>query len=104
MFSLEGQYNYLYTHDMPASTGVLQYFDLYYVDVNKFILVYPFNGKLDFTFRNKLYGTFQEYDDWSRRLGIPYVANLNNIVAQGKIGDLIRKNDIIMNSHIVIIA
>ena len=104
MFSLEGQYNYLYTHDMPASTGVLQYFDLYYVDVNKFILVYPFNGKLDFTFRNKLYGTFQEYDDWSRRLGIPYVANLNNIVAQGKIGDLIRKNDIIMNSHINDIA
>ena len=29
MFSLEGQYNYFYTHDMPASTGVLQYFDLY---------------------------------------------------------------------------
>ena len=26
IFSLEGQYNYLYTHDMPQSTSVLQYF------------------------------------------------------------------------------
>ena len=104
IFSLEGQYNYLYTHDMPQSTGVLQYFDLYYVDVNKFILIYPFNGKLDFTFRRKLYETFAEYNDWSRRLEIPYVSNLNNIVAHGKVGDLIRKNDIIMNSHINDIA
>ena len=104
MFSLEGQYNYLYTHDMPASTGVLQYFDLYFVDINKFILIYPFNGKLDFTFRNKLFGTFNEYNSWSRRLEVPYVANLNNIVAQGHIGDLIRKNDIIMNSKINDIA
>ncbi len=104
LFSLEGQYNYLYTHDMPASTGVLQYFDLYYVDVNKFVLVYPFNGKLDFTFRHRLYETFTQYNDWSNRLGIPYVSNLNNIIAQGKIGDLIRKNDIIMNSNINDIA
>ena len=104
IFSLEGQYNYLYTHDMPQSTNVLQYFDLYYVDVNKFVLIYPFNGKLDFTFRSKLYQTFQEYDSWSRRLELQYVSNLNNIVAQGKVGDLIRKNDIIMNSNINDIA
>ena len=100
MFSLEGQYNYFYTHDIPASTGVLQYFDLFYVDVNKFVLIYPFNGKLDFTFRRKLYETFADYNDWSNRLSIPYVSNLNNIIAQGKISDLIRKNDIIQNSRI----
>jgi uridine kinase len=100
MFSLEGQYNYLYTHDIPASTGVIQYFDLFYVDVNKFVLIYPFNGKIDFTFRKKLFDTFADYNDWSHRLGVPYVSNLNNIVAQGTIGDLIRKNDIIQNARI----
>ena len=104
MFSLEGQYNYLYTHDMPQSTGVIQYFDLFFIDTNKFILVYPFNGKLDFTFRRKLFETFTEYNDWSRRLQVPFVSNLNNIISEGKIGDLIRKNDIIMNSKINDIA
>lgn len=100
IFSLEGQYNYFYTHDIPASTGVLQYFDLFYVDINKFVLIYPFNGKLDFTFRRKLFETFNDYNDWSHRLGVPYVSNLNNIVANGTISDLIRKNDIIQDSRI----
>ena len=104
MCSLEGQYNYFYTHDIPASTGVLKYFDLYYVDVNKFVLIYPWNGKLDFTFRYHLYDTFREYDTWSYRLNVPFVANLNNIIAQGHIEDLIRKNDIIMNANINDIA
>ena len=100
MISLEGQYNYFYTHDVPATTGVLTYFDLYYVDVNKFVLVYPFNGKMDFTFRQHLYESFCEYDTWTYNLGIPFVANLNNAVAQGKVDELIRKNDIIMNAKI----
>ena len=104
IFALEGQYNYLYTHDIPASTGVLQYFDLFFVDVNKFVLIYPFNGKLDFTFRRKLYETFADYNEWSLRLGVPYVSNLNNIIAHGNISDLIRKNDIIQNSKINEIA
>ena len=104
MFSLEGQYNYFYTHDMPASTGVLQYFDLYYVDTNRFILVYPYEGKLEYTFKKSLYNNFLLYENWIQRLNVSYVSSLNNLVAQGQIMDLIRKNDIIMNSEINDIA
>ena len=92
MFALEGQYNYFYTHDMPASTGVLQYFDLYFVDTNRFILTYPFDGKMDYTFKKSLYNNFLLYEDWVRRLNVQYVSNLNNLAishTRAKIGTLI---------------
>ena len=100
MFSLEGQYNYFYTHDIPASTGVLQSFDLYYVDTNRFILVYPFEGRIDFTFKKKLYDNFLLYEKWVQRLNISYVSSINKIISDGGINDLIHKNEIIMNSQI----
>ena len=100
MFSLEGQYNYFYSHDMPASTGVLQYFDLYFIDNNKFILTYPFEGKMDFTFKKSLYENFLLYEKWVRRLKISYVPSINQVISDGGIKDLIHKNEIIMNSQI----
>jgi uridine kinase len=104
MFELEGQYNYFYSHDMPASTGELKYFDLYFVSDNKFVLVYPFNCKLDFTFRKHIYDSFNQYDEWLSKLDINYVSDLNNIVAQGKVKDLIKKNDIMVDNCLYEIA
>lgn len=100
MFSLEGQYNYFYTHDMPASTGVLQYFDLYFIEDNKFILVYPFEGKMDFTFKHTLYNNFLLYENWVKKLNIVYVPSVNKVISDGGIKDLICKNELIVNSEI----
>lgn len=100
MFSLEGQYNYYYTHDMPATTGSLKYFDLYYVNTNEFVLVYPYNGKMEYSFRSHIYNAFKEYETWSNNIGIDYVCDLNDIVAKGKYKDLIRKNEIKEDTNI----
>jgi len=100
MVSLEGQYNYFYSHDMPLSTKVLEYFDLYYVKDNEFVLIYPFNGKLSFTFRHKIHDAFVRCNAWADNIGIKYVSDLNNIISSGGAHDLVRKCDIVYDSHL----
>lgn len=104
LFELEGQYNYMYTHDMPASTGELSLFDLYYVDYNELILVYPIENKLDFTFRHNIFNTFNNYDEWLNKLNINYVTDVNKIITDGNIKDLITKNDIFVDHNLYDIA
>lgn len=37
LFELEGQHNYFYSTDMPASTGEITLFDLYYIKDNEVV-------------------------------------------------------------------
>lgn len=104
LFEFEGRYNYFYTHNMPTSTKELSLFDLHYIDDNKLVLVYPTDGEIKFTFRKKIYECFNEYDKWLNKLNINYVTDVNQIVADGKIKDLIRKNDIKVDNDLFNIA
>ncbi len=104
LFELEGQFNYFYCHDMPASTKELALFDLTYLSDNQFILIYPTNDKIEYTFRNKIYASFRAYDLWLSGQGINYVTDINNLVCHGKIRDFMRKNDIKIDSDILDIA
>lgn len=104
LFEFEGQYNYFYSHDMPASTGELNLFDLYYIEDNELVLLYPTNGEIVFEFRNKIYGCFHDYDTWLDKMGINYVTDVNKLVAEGKISDLMRKNDIVVDNSLYDIA
>lgn len=104
LFEFEGQYNYFYSHDMPKSTSELSLFDLHYISENEIVLLYPSNGEINFVFRNKIYESFQQYDEWLNKLDINYVYDVNKIVAEGKIEDLIRKNDITVDNNLFEIA
>lgn len=104
LFQFEGQYNYFYSHDMPKSTKELKIFDLYYIAENEIVLLYPTDGELRFVFRNKIYESFHEYDEWLNKLGLNYVSDVNSIVASGSIQDLIKKNDITIDNHLYDIA
>ena len=104
LFELNGKYNYFYTHNMVKSTGELKLFDLYFIEDNKFILVLPTNDEIIFNFRNKIYESFREYDSWLKRVDINYVMDLNQLIADGKIKDFIRKNDIMIERNLEGIA
>lgn len=104
MYEFEGQYNYFYSHNMPASTKEVPLFDIYFIRNNELVLIYPTNGEIQFTFRNKVYGCFHEYDAWLNRLNINYVRDVNKIVAEGHIKDLIKKNDIKVDQDLYQIA
>lgn len=104
LFELEGQYNYMYTHELPKTTGELSLFDLYYIDYNELILVFPINEKIDFTFRHNIYNAFNDYDEWLNKLNINYVNDVNKIITSGNIKDLITKNDIFVDHNLYDIA
>lgn len=104
LFEFEGQYNYFYSHDMPESSKEMRLFDLYYISPNELILIYPIDGKIDFTFRNNVYNSFRGYDEWLNRMGLDFICDVNKIVAEGSIIDLIKKNDIIIDNSVYEVA
>lgn len=103
LFEFDGKYNYFYTH-MPESSGELGLFDIYYINDNELCLIYPTDGELTFTFREKIYNCFNEYRDWAEKLEIRYVSDINKLVADGTIQDLIKKNDIKVDNDLHNIA
>ena len=57
-----------------------------------------------YSFRKKLYQAFSEYDEWLKRLNVNYVMDINKLIAEGKIKDFIRKNDIMVDNKLERIA
>lgn len=104
MFEFCGQHNYFYSHYMPKSSKELKLFDIHYIGNNEVVLVYPTEGKIEFTFRKKIYASFHQYDEWLNRLKINYVSDINKTIAEGNIRDLIKKNDIMFEMHVYDIA
>lgn len=104
LFELEGQYNYFYSHDMPSSTKELDLFDLKYIADNQFVLVYPTDNKLSYTFRSNIYESFQAYDEWLDTQEINFVTDINKKICEGNIREFMKKNDIKIDSDIMDIA
>lgn len=104
LYEFEGQYNYFYVPEMPRTSKDIELFDLYYVDDNEVVLIYPTNQAIEFVFRKRIYGSFRQYHDWLNKLNLNYVCDVNKIVAEGNIRDLIRKNDIMIDNNLYEIA
>lgn len=91
VYTFDGYMDYFYGY-MPASSGILKYFDLF--KYNKgFILLRP-NGKNPTTLkeiegRKKLFALLQETNKWCKTMGISTVADLNAEIAKGNINNLI---------------
>lgn len=85
-------YNYFYGHLVP-STGYLQKFELLFYPPG-FILKFP--QKEDPTTipscveREKLFKIYHETEEWQQIMQVRNVAELNNAVIAGRVGDLIR--------------
>jgi uridine kinase len=104
IYEFNGSFNYMYSHAMPKTSGEITDFDLIYADNNKVILVYPFKGELDFNFKHKIYDMYEFMRSWSRRIKVNYVSDLNEIIAQGKIADFVRKIDLLMDMEMFQVA
>lgn len=103
LYEFEGQYNYFYA-DMPSSTKELELFDLYYVNDNELVLLYPTDGEIKFEFRNNIYNCFKKTDSWMNKVGINYVTDVNELMADGKIADLISKQNVTVDHNLFDIA
>jgi len=106
IYGLDGFEDYYYGY-MPPSSGYIKYFDLIDYD-DGFMLLLP-NKKNSsyvepFVPQIKLYDTLKESNRWARMLNIPTVGALNDLIAQGKMNDLILVQEALQEKKISDIA
>lgn len=106
IYSLDGFEDYYYGY-MPPSSGILKYFDLMLYD-NGFLLLLPERRNTTvvepFRQQQKLYLTLKKSNEWAKMMEIPNVGALNDVIAKGKINDLILVQEALQEKRISEIA
>ena len=106
IYSLGGFEDYFYGY-MPASTGVLNLFDLFPYDKG-FILLVPSKGAPDvlpeFKERRKFFEVLQEGTRWGQIMGVETVGDMNDVLAKGELQELILVQEAFMEKKIADIA
>lgn len=106
IYSLGGFEDYFYGY-MPASTGVLQLFDLFPYDKGFILLVPAKEAPLElpkFEERRKFFDVLQEGSQWSRIMGVETVGDINDVLARGGLQELILVQEAFMEKKIADIA
>ena len=102
LYSLNDHYDYFYSL-MPTRTGILKSFNLTLTKDGGIMLQYPntFDNKIpEYTHLEDVLNVFKSYGEWSNRLNVNYVSDVNNIVTNGKIKEFIQLNEIKQNEDI----
>ncbi len=106
VYKFDDVVNYFYGYLVPSS-GYLSNFDLVeYKDGMLLVLPEPENpSKLpDITVQNSLFEIFQEFKDWVRIIGVPYIGQLNVATANGQIGEIIKISEALQEKKLACIA
>ena len=106
IYNLDGFEDYYYGY-MPPSTGMLKYFDLMLYDEG-FVLILPYRKTPTvvepFLPQTKLFYTLKEANQWASMMEIETVGALNDIIAHGKMNDLILVQEALQEKKISEIA
>lgn len=106
LYEMDGLYDYFYGY-MPASTGSLKKFELSAYE-NGFLIHFPDASNperiLPFTPLDKVSSVFMEHMKWCSLMGVNNVADLNDVIAEGGFGDLVRVNEALHEKKIAEIA
>ncbi len=106
IYSLDGFEDYYYGY-MPSNTGILKYFDLMLYE-SGFLLLLPDKKNptllAPFVPQKKLYLALKEANEWADMMGIPNVGALNDVIASGKVNELILVQEALQEKKISEIA
>lgn len=106
LYRLDDFYDYFYGYMVP-STGYLKNFQLMLYE-NGFLIRFPSkkepNKILDFTDLKKISSVFMEQMHWCTLMGVNDVGELNDLIVDGKFGDLVRVNEALHEKKIAEIA
>jgi uridine kinase len=103
---MNGLANYFYGHLVP-STGFITHFGLekYY---NGMLIRVPqpkdMKCLLDVIKQDKLFGVFQEHKNWAEILKVSTIADLNDLIMNGKGGDIIKISEALHEKKVAEIA
>lgn len=107
LYQLGHMYDF-YFSKMPTSTGILNRFNIEYLNEEGLVLMFPHrysNGEVSkYHHIPQRFEVYHEYQDWVRIMNITNAADLNDIVSQGKMGNLIRLDETIQASRLLNIA
>ncbi len=104
MYRLRNRLNYFY-NIMPYDTSVLDLFDLVLLGENRIVIVVPvvsLGGKLaPYVNYQNIIDNFLESHNWLKIMNMPYLASLNDLVANYNIKEFILANELIFNQDIM---
>jgi len=107
LYKLGNMYNFFFSL-MPINTRCLERFDLKYIDESGFVLLfqttYMKDGIKNYQHHPMIFDVFKEYHEWASIMNIDQVSSLNKVVSSGKIGDLIRIDEILQSGRLLKIA
>lgn len=106
LYSIEDYEDYHYGYMVP-STGYIKCFDLILYSAG-FVLQLPTMEEPEnlapFAAQKKLFKVLKESEDWSTMLGVDTVGALNDVIAEGDIGDLMLVQEALQEKKIAEIA
>ncbi len=106
IYCLDGYIDYFYGY-MPASTGILRYFDLIPYE-DGFVLMIPTMQNPEsiekFVPREKFFRTQMKAEEWGDLIGCSTVGSLNRQITEGNISDLILVQEAMQEKQIGDIA
>ena len=92
IYKLKDYLNFYYV-PMPYSTGYIKKFELKYLGDNRIVILYPSNlteGRLpEYVHHENIIDAYYDGKSWLKKLDVPYVGNLNNLVSERKIKEFI---------------
>lgn len=106
LYKIGSMYEYLYSL-MPHDTSVFTEFDLTYIDEHGFILQFPtpYVSEIEeYKHHKQMFDVFDEYRSWKELMSLDTVADLNRKVSTGKIGDVIRIDEVLQSNRLLELA
>lgn len=107
LYRLGNYYNYFYSL-MPTSTEKLKAFDLTYVKDDGFVLRFPTvyipNKIKEYKHHPHMFEVFKECREWAKIINVENSVDLNNVLAKGKINDLIRIDETLQSNRLLNLA
>ncbi len=103
---LHGYYN-TFLDMMPDYTGDLKKFTLTFVGNNGLVLAFPIteDGTISpYTSQDLILKSFKDYRIWCASQNATYISGLNSIIADSKIKEFIKMNDIMIDNEIYNVA
>ena len=92
VYKLKDYLNFYYV-PMPYSTRYIKKFELKYLGNNRLVVLYPSNlteGRLpEYVHHENIINAYYDGKAWLKKLDVPYVGNINNLVSERKIKDFI---------------
>lgn len=104
LYKMGNMYNYILSK-MPSETSCLNEFELEYLNNQEFILRYPtiyiHKEIKEYEHHKKLFEVFDDVKEWGKLMNVETSNDLNNVVASGKINDLIRMSETLQNNKLL---